>query len=127
MRSEAIPRRISATTPSPAVSGSTAGRANHGPRLVRAPDCRRASGAHPFLGFFVTIIAVPAMVMLGYRFRYRFLLQFLSGLPALGETRGGVAFGAHIGGIACGFLVIGLFRRADYLAQHRAAPASRRR
>lgn len=76
-----------------------------------------------FLGFFVTIIAVPAMVMLGYWF----LLQFLSGLPALGETRGGVAFWAHIGGFACGFLVIGLFRRADYLAQHRAMRASRRR
>jgi membrane associated rhomboid family serine protease len=75
-----------------------------------------------FLGFFVTVIAVPAMVMLGYWF----LLQFLSGLPALGETRGGVAFWAHIGGFACGFLVIGLFRRADYLAQHLAARATRR-
>jgi membrane associated rhomboid family serine protease len=76
-----------------------------------------------FLGFFVTIIAVPAMVMLGYWF----LLQFLSGLPALGETTGGVAFWAHIGGFACGFLVIGLFQRPDYLAQHRAARLPRRR
>jgi membrane associated rhomboid family serine protease len=75
-----------------------------------------------FLGFFVTIIGVPAMLILGYWF----LLQFLSGLPALGETTGGVAFWAHIGGFACGFLVIGLFQRPDFLAQHRAARALRK-
>jgi membrane associated rhomboid family serine protease len=39
-------------------------------------------------GFFVTTLAVPAVYMLGYWF----LIQFLSGLPALGSITGGVAF-----------------------------------
>ena len=33
---------------------------------------------------------------------YWFLLQFLSGLPALGSEEGGVAFWAHIGGFVAG-------------------------
>jgi membrane associated rhomboid family serine protease len=47
-----------------------------------------------FLGFYMTTIAVPAVLMLGYWF----LLQLLSGLPGLGGDMGGVAFWAHVGG-----------------------------
>ncbi|HEY5644552.1 MAG TPA: rhomboid family intramembrane serine protease [Pseudomonadales bacterium] len=68
-----------------------------------------------FLGFYVTTIAVPAIFMLGYWF----LLQILGGLPALGESRGGVAFWAHVGGFVAGLLLIGLFVRPDYLAAYR--------
>jgi membrane associated rhomboid family serine protease len=66
-----------------------------------------------FLGFFMTTIALPAWAMLGYWF----LLQMLG---TLGASEGGVAVWAHIGGFIAGALLIKLFVRADYLAQHAA-------
>jgi membrane associated rhomboid family serine protease len=69
-----------------------------------------------FLGFFITRIAVPAFLMLGYWF----LLQILTGLPALGDDRGGVAVWAHAGGFLAGALLILVFRDADLVAKHRA-------
>jgi membrane associated rhomboid family serine protease len=66
-------------------------------------------------GFFVTTVAVPAVYMLGYWF----LIQFLSGLPALGGTTGGVAFWAHVGGYLCGLILVSLFQRPEYLAEHK--------
>ncbi len=68
-----------------------------------------------FLGFFITTISVPAVFMLGYWF----LLQLLGGLPALGSSKGGVAFWAHIGGFLAGLVLIGAFARSDYLAPYR--------
>jgi len=68
-----------------------------------------------FLGFYITTIAVPAWVMLGYWF----LLQLVGGLPALGASGGGVAFWAHIGGFVAGLILIGPLHRRDYLAEHR--------
>jgi membrane associated rhomboid family serine protease len=69
------------------------------------------------LGFFMTTIALPAWVMLGYWM----LLQMVSSLPSLaGSNEGGVAFMAHIGGFAAGALLIKVFARRDYLAQHAA-------
>ena len=59
------------------------------------------------LGFYITTIAVPAFVMLGYWF----LLQLLGGLPALGSSGGGVAFWAHIGGFLAGLALVYVFRR----------------
>ncbi|MEM9741912.1 MAG: rhomboid family intramembrane serine protease [Pseudomonadota bacterium] len=68
-----------------------------------------------FLGFFVTTIAVPAVVMLGYWFA----LQLLGGLPALGRSGGGVAFWAHIGGFLAGLaLVLPLRRSPTAAARH---------
>jgi membrane associated rhomboid family serine protease len=70
---------------------------------------------------FFVVIEIPAYVFLGLWF----LLQFLSGTVAIGvsgaaeEIRGGVAFWAHIGGFATGFLVVLLFLRAGFLATHR--------
>jgi membrane associated rhomboid family serine protease len=75
-----------------------------------------------FLGFYITTIAVPAIFMLGYWF----LIQLLSGLPALGSAKGGVAFWAHIGGFLAGVLLIRVFARTDYLAQHPSRRKSRR-
>jgi membrane associated rhomboid family serine protease len=69
-----------------------------------------------FLGFFITRIAVPAFLMLGYWF----LLQILTGLPALGEERGGVAVWAHAGGFIAGALLIFVFRDDELVAKHRA-------
>jgi membrane associated rhomboid family serine protease len=67
------------------------------------------------LGFFMTTVALPAWVMLGYWM----LIQVLGGMASSGEG-GGIAFGAHIGGFLAGMALIKLFARRDYLAQHQA-------
>jgi membrane associated rhomboid family serine protease len=71
------------------------------------------------LGFYISRIAVPAWLMLGYWF----LLQLLGGLPALGRVDGGggVAFWAHVGGFAAGVALVPFFRHADREARARAA------
>ena len=61
-----------------------------------------------FIIFFVTLIEIPAVIMLGIWFA----LQFL---PALGQVStdvtggGGVAYWAHVGGFAFGLAAIKLF------------------
>lgn len=71
-----------------------------------------------FLGIFVTRVALPAYLMLGYWF----LIQLVSGLPAVGgAAAGGVAFWAHVGGFVAGALLIPLFRDPVLLARHRRA------
>ena len=56
---------------------------------------------------FFVIIEVPAYVFLGAWF----LVQFLSSSASAGvaEVRGGVAFWAHIGGFAAGYVLVRLF------------------
>lgn len=59
---------------------------------------------------FFVVIEVPAYVFLGIWF----LLQFLYGTfsimgPGGTEIRGGIAFWAHIGGFAAGFLLVRIF------------------
>jgi membrane associated rhomboid family serine protease len=66
-----------------------------------------------WLGLFITTIAVPAWVMLGYWIA----LQLFSGFSG---AESGVAFWAHIGGFVAGVALIKLFVRPDYLKQHRA-------
>jgi rhomboid family protein len=52
--------------------------------------------------FFIFLIPVPAVLVLGYWF----VLQFLSGIGQLGAgAAGGVAFWAHIGGFLIGLVV----------------------
>lgn len=72
-----------------------------------------------FLGIFITTIVVPAYLMLGYWF----LLQLLGGLPALagGQSGGGVAFWAHIGGFVSGALLIAVFKDPARVERHRVA------
>lgn len=71
------------------------------------------------IGFLLTSVALPAWVMLAYWL----VLQFVSGLTALGQSAGGgVAFWAHVGGFAAGLLLIKLFARPDYVAAHRTQP-----
>jgi membrane associated rhomboid family serine protease len=66
-----------------------------------------------FLGFFITTVAVPAWMMLGYWF----LLQIIGGLPMLArETGGGTAFWAHAGGFVAGMALIWLFRDRNLVA-----------
>ncbi len=67
-----------------------------------------------FLGFFITTIAVPAVLMLGYWL----LIQVLSGFATLGAQGGGVAFWAHVGGFVAGAALIFLFRDRELLRRH---------
>jgi len=70
-----------------------------------------------WLGFIVTSIAWPAWMMLGYWL----VLQFVSGLTAVGREGGGVAFWAHFGGFVAGAILVKVFARADYLAERQAS------
>jgi membrane associated rhomboid family serine protease len=76
-----------------------------------------------FLGFYMTTIAVPAIYMLGYWF----LLQLVSGLPALAGNRpgGGVAFWAHVGGFVAGLALAIPFRQLARLTARATRPARR--
>jgi membrane associated rhomboid family serine protease len=69
-----------------------------------------------FLGFYVTKLAVPAYLMLGYWL----LIQVLSGTLSIGQEGGGVAFLAHIGGFVGGMVLILLFRNRTLVEEHRA-------
>lgn len=73
------------------------------------------------LGFYVTRAAVPALVMLGFWF----LLQVVGGLPALRGDGGGVAFWAHVGGFASGFLLSFVFRDSVLVQAHRQVTGGR--
>ena len=66
------------------------------------------------LGFLVTTVGVPAVLMLGYWF----VIQLLSGLSRAGTGGGGVAFWAHIGGFLAGCVLIYVFRDSRLLARH---------
>jgi membrane associated rhomboid family serine protease len=68
------------------------------------------------LGFILTSVAWPAWAMLGYWL----LLQFVSGLTVIDKEGGGVAFWAHFGGFVAGVVLVKLFARPEYLAEHRA-------
>jgi membrane associated rhomboid family serine protease len=68
------------------------------------------------IGFFITSMALPAWVMLGYWF----LIQFVSGLVTIDGGMGGVAFWAHVGGFVAGVALIKLFARPEYISAHRA-------
>jgi membrane associated rhomboid family serine protease len=68
------------------------------------------------LGFFITSMALPAWVMLGYWF----VIQFISGLVSFGGEMGGVAFWAHVGGFVAGIVLIKLFVRNDYVDERQA-------
>ncbi|ABS25783.1 rhomboid family intramembrane serine protease [Anaeromyxobacter sp. Fw109-5] len=67
------------------------------------------------IGFFLTSIALPAWMMLVYWAG----LQLLSGVASMGQSGGGVAFWAHVGGFAAGVVLVKLFARGDHVREHR--------
>ncbi|HEU5260082.1 MAG TPA: rhomboid family intramembrane serine protease [Gemmatimonadales bacterium] len=69
------------------------------------------------LGFFVTTVALPAYVMLGYWFVYQLLLGTVGALAGL---EGGVAFWAHIGGFVAGIVLVRLFANPEFLERRQA-------
>jgi membrane associated rhomboid family serine protease len=104
----------SPSSPIPMVGASGAISGVMGAYLVLYPRVRVFAMVP--LGFFLTSVALPAWVMLGYWF----LLQFVSGLVSFGAEKGGVAFWAHIGGFVAGVVLVKLFARSDYVSAHRA-------
>jgi membrane associated rhomboid family serine protease len=60
-----------------------------------------------FLGFFITMMHVPALLVLGIWFA----LQLFAGLATPMTEGGGVAFFAHIGGFVAGLALVSLFKR----------------
>jgi membrane associated rhomboid family serine protease len=77
-----------------------------GSYIVMYPRARVVSLV--FLGFFVTVIELPALVVLGLWA----VFQAVSGLGSLtGPGGGGVAFFAHLGGFVFGLLIALLFYR----------------
>ena len=83
------------------IGASGAIAATLGAYLVLYPTARIQSLV--FLGFFYQLIAVPAVLVLGFWF----VLQVIDGVGALGASAGGggVAFFAHIAGFAAGMLI----------------------
>jgi membrane associated rhomboid family serine protease len=98
---------IDPTSDMPMIGASGAISAALGAYLVLYPRARIQSLV--FLGFFYQLIAVPAVIVLGFWF----VLQVIDGIGSIGATTaagGGVAFFAHIGGFVMGALVALPFR-----------------
>jgi membrane associated rhomboid family serine protease len=66
-----------------------------------------------FIFFFVQVVSIPAVILLGWWF----LIQLFNGVLSLGDyASGGVAFFAHVGGFVAGVILIRVFtlgRRSD--------------
>ena len=95
-----------ATEPAIGASGAIAGVL--GGYLLLYPRARVLTLV--FIIFFVTLIEIPAVIMLGIWF----LLQFLPAIgqlatPDVSTTGGGIAYFAHIGGFLFGLAAIKLF------------------
>ncbi len=72
------------------------------------------------LPIYITTVAIPAWVMLGYWA----LLQLIGGLGSLTQLeQGGVAFFAHVGGFVAGLLLVRLFASEDVLRRRPTQPA----
>jgi membrane associated rhomboid family serine protease len=105
-----------ATVPNLGASGAIAGVL--GAYLVLYPHARVKTLI--FLGFFVQLTYIPAMIVLGIWF----VLQFFQGLFSLrGADTGGVAVWAHVGGFLAGILLVRLFARGE--RGRRTSPAYR--
>jgi membrane associated rhomboid family serine protease len=103
-----------ATIPNLGASGAIAGVL--GAYLVLFPQARVRTLV--FLGFFITLTRIPALLVLGLWFG----LQFFQGIFAVGGTdTGGVAVWAHVGGFVLGLLLVRLFARGP--GEGRARPA----
>ena len=99
----------SSTTPMIGASGAVSGIL--GAYLLLFPRAR----VHTliFLGFFIQVVRLPAVIVIGFWI----VLQFLNGMVSAGSApQGGVAWFAHIGGFLVGIACIKIFlaRRKRY-------------
>ncbi len=95
------------TIPSLGASGAIAGVL--GAYLVKFPRAQVDSCL--FLFIFVTVVRLPAIVVLAFWF----VLQLFQGVGALSGSQqsGGVAFWAHIGGFIAGMILVNLFAKRE--------------
>lgn len=94
----------SSTVPMIGASGAISGVL--GAYLVLFPHARVHTVV--FLGFFVQVIRVPALIVIGFWA----IIQVLNGLIAQGMAgQGGVAWFAHVGGFIAGFILIRLWSK----------------
>src|SRR5690349_313724 len=64
------------------------------------------------LGFVILQLGrFPAIGVLAAWFAMQLLMGALSAARAVGETQGGIAFGAHIGGFIAGLILVALFKK----------------
>src|SRR6202161_1116752 len=59
--------------------------------------------------FFILVVWVPAWIILGYWFVLNFLSGTATALAVRGQSMGGVAFWAHVGGFVSGALLVKVF------------------
>ncbi len=104
---------VNSTIPSLGASGAISGIL--GAYILRFP--RTGVVSLVFLGFFITTIRVPAMILIGLFIVQNVISGLVSLQPAAMSTEtGGVAYWAHIGGFVFGLILgplLGLFKR-DY-------------
>ena len=62
-----------------------------------------------FLGFFIRLVEIPALIVLGFWF----VVQVLNGMLTMGLQVGGVAWFAHIGGFVAGLVMVKPFCRSS--------------
>ena len=102
-----VATNVNSQVPMIGASGAIAGVL--GAYLIRFPGARVLTLI--WFGFFVRIVAIPALYVLGFWF----IIQLLNGLPSIGANiTGGVAWFAHIGGFVAGmglFKVFSMMRR----------------
>jgi membrane associated rhomboid family serine protease len=106
---------VSTNSTEPAIGASGAIAGVLGGYLLLYPRARVLTVI--FIIFFVTLIEIPAVIMLGIWF----VLQFLPAVGQVGTSAvsgGGVAYWAHVGGFAFGLAAIRLFAN-----RYRGAPA----
>ncbi|MBS1127123.1 MAG: rane protein [Nitrospirae bacterium] len=64
-----------------------------------------------FLGFYVTVVKIPALIVIGFWA----IIQVVSGLLSPGSAnQGGIAFFAHVGGFVAGLFTIKLWQPRGY-------------
>jgi membrane associated rhomboid family serine protease len=99
---------MNSAIPSLGASGSISGVL--GAYLLWFPQARITTLV--FLGFFVTTINVPALVMIGLFFIQNLLSGFasLQAAARMSVETGGVAYWAHIGGFVFGMILAPIFR-----------------
>ena len=96
----------SSTVPSVGASGAIAGVL--GAYLLLFPRARVLTLVP--MGFYTQLRELPALLVLGFWF----VLQFFSGVLSLGvRQQAGVAWWAHIGGFAAGFVLVWLLQKPN--------------
>jgi membrane associated rhomboid family serine protease len=77
------------------------------------------------LVIFIQIIRVPAFVVLLLWIGYQVVMSLPELMAIDPDASSGVAVFAHIGGFVAGLVLVKLFARKDYIAEHRRLGASR--